>query len=102
LAPFEKIRELEARKRRLLVESELHRQTLVLECDNLSPVAAAIERGYDTVQSVMPYWKMAAPLVAWVLARRRRRSTKKALLIKGMAGLQLLRKGWRLWRAWRM
>lgn len=88
------LKELEARKRDLLLESELNRQTMRLELRTLRLRADQFQRGFGWVQHV---WKLAVPLASFLFARKSRKSAgvfaKGSFLVSTAASL------WKAWRA---
>lgn len=90
------LRELEARRRDLLVESDLNRQVLRLECDQLGLRVGEIKRGFGWARNV---WAWGAPLAGFLLARRFKKTgnafAKSSMLIS------VAKAGWRFWEAWR-
>jgi hypothetical protein len=102
MAELSKIKEIEERKRHLVLAGELNRQILAVEARNLAPVTERLERGFAYAQMISPYWTIASPVLTLLLARRRRVARPRRLLLgKAFLGLQLLRKGMRLWRMFR-
>jgi len=81
-----KVKELEVRKRTLLIESELHRRTMLLEIDNLQVSFALLKRKYDHVKSAAGIIGIAAPVAGLLFALRRshKSETQEA---KGSGGL---------------
>lgn len=90
------IRELEARKRDLLLESDLNRQLLRLECDQLNLRVGEIKRGVGWARNI---WAWSAPLAGILLARRFKK-TGAAFANSSML-ISVARAGWRFWEAWR-
>ena len=90
------LRALQARKRELLLESELNRQLLRVECANLAFHAGRFQRGYGWAQRA---WTWAAPLTGFLLARKRGKAAgafaKSSLLVTALST------GWKLWTAMR-
>ncbi len=89
MARFFKIEELQARKRALVAESEVYRQTLGLEIQNLRLYSVQLQRKLSRFAPSNPLWLLAAPL-AGLLLRGRRRGWR------GMIGTALL--GWRVYK----
>jgi len=85
--------DLQARKKELLLESELNRQLLRLEADHLRVRVQQYQRASDWIETG---WKWAAPVAGFLFARQI--SAKAAWLSKGSALFTLAR---RLWAAWR-
>jgi hypothetical protein len=90
------LKALQARKRELLVESELNRQVLRLECARIAFEAGRFQRGYGWVKNA---WTLAAPLAGFLLARKR--SKVADAFAKGSFWLTALRAGWKVWTAMR-
>lgn len=90
------LKALQARKRELLVESELNRQVLRLECAKVAFEAGRFQRGYGWVKSA---WTWAAPLAGFLLTRKR--SKVAGAFAKGSFWLTALRAGWKVWTAMR-
>lgn len=90
------LKAIQARKQELLLESELNRQVLRVECGKLAFKAGQFRRGYGWAQSA---WTWAAPLAGFLLARKRGKAAgafaKGSLLFTG------LRAGWKVWTAMR-
>src|SRR6266404_3488867 len=85
-----KIEELEARKRALVEQSEIYRQTLRFEAHNLRLYMAGITQKVDKVKFFNPLMVLAAPLLKSFFARKLQRS-KLGLIAKGFLA-------WRLYR----
>ena len=90
------LRALQARKRELLLESELNRQLLRVECANLAFHAGRFQRGYGWAQRA---WTWATPLAGFLLARKQRKAT--GVFAKGSLVFTALRAGWKVWMAMR-
>lgn len=90
------LRALQARKHELLLESELNRQVLRVECGKLAFQAGQFRRGYGWVQSA---WAWAAPLASFFLARKQGKAT--GVFAKGSLLFTALRAGWKVWTAMR-
>jgi hypothetical protein len=88
--------ELQVRRRELLLESELNRQVLRLEVDQLSIRVGQIQRRFGWAQSA---WKWAAP-VAGVLLARNFKKTGHAFA-KGSFLITAVQTGWKIWRSFR-
>ena len=87
---------LQARKHELLLESELNRQVLRVECGKLAFKAEKFQRGYGWAQSA---WTWAAPLAGFLLARKQGKAA--GVFAKGSLLLTAVRTGWKLWTAMR-
>jgi len=91
------LKAIQARKHELLLESELNRQVLRVECANIAIEAGRFRRGYEWVQRA---WTWAVPLAGFLLARKRK--TKGAgAFTKGSLLFTALRGGWKVWTAMR-
>lgn len=91
MARIFKVTDLEARRRALAAESEVYRQALTLEIQNLRLYAARQQRTYGGIVSGLassaPILKLLMPLVAmWMRRRRHRRRGKWSRLI-GLAAM---------------
>lgn len=64
------MRELRARKRRLVAESDIYRQTLRLEVHNLRVYQAGVRRKLSYFRALSPVLMMAAGLLRAPLGRR--------------------------------
>ena len=87
---------IHARKHELLLESELNRQVLRVECGKLAFKAGQFRRGYGWAQHA---WTWAAPLAGFLLARKRRKTA--GAFAKGSLLFTALRAGWKVWAAMR-
>jgi hypothetical protein len=65
-----KIKDLEERKRALVQESEVYRETLKLECENLRLHALQAQRKFSGLGGLNPLLMLMAPL-AWKLGGKR-------------------------------
>ena len=90
------LKELQVRKRELLMESELNRQVLCIEYGNLAIEAGRLRRGYEWAQRA---WTWAAPLAGFLLARKRGKAA--GVFAKGSLLVTALSTGWKLWTAMR-
>jgi len=90
------LRELQGRRRELLLESDLNRQVLRLELDQLTIRASKLQRGFDWVQNA---WSWAAPITGFFLARKFKKTGN------AFAGSSFLIKaaqtGWKFWQSFR-
>jgi hypothetical protein len=86
------LKELQARKRDLLMESDLNRQILRVEIEKIRLRAEQIRRGYGWAHNV---WKWGAPVAGFLLARKFRKTAgafaKGSLLINAAQAI------WRFW-----
>jgi hypothetical protein len=88
------LKQLQARKRELLLESELNRQVWRVELGRLHFRAEQFQRGYNWVHSA---WAWTAPVAGFLLARK---FTKTAgVFAKGSLLMSALRTAWKFWEA---
>ena len=90
------LRALQARKHELLLESELNRQVLRVECGKLAFKTGQFRRGYAWAHSA---WTWAMPLAGFLLARKQRKVA--GVFTKGSFLITALRAGWKVWTAMR-
>ena len=88
------LRQLQTRKRELLLESELNRQVLRVEAGKLLVRAEQFKRGYGWANSA---WKWAAPLAGFLLARRFKKTA--GVFAKGSLLVTVLGTLWKWWEA---
>jgi hypothetical protein len=86
------LKPLQARKRELLLESDLNRQVLRVEVSRLSFRARQFQSGFGWARSV---WPWAASLGGLLLARKLKHGTTP--LAKGAMWLSTLRTAWKIW-----
>lgn len=86
------LRQLQARKRELILESELNRQSLRVECGRIRYRAEQFRRGYGWANSA---WKWAVPVAGFLLARKFK--TTAGIFAKGSLLAGVLRSAWRFW-----
>jgi hypothetical protein len=91
------LRALQARKHELVLESELNRQVLRVECGKLAFKAGQFRRGYAWAHSA---WNWAVPLAGFLLARKQRK-VPGGVFAKGSFLITALRAGWKVWKAMR-
>ena len=84
---------LEARKRELLLESDLNRQVLRVEVRMLSFRAGQLKRGYGVAQNS---WKWAVPVAGFLLARKFT-GKKVGMFAKGSMIISSLQAAWKVW-----
>ncbi len=87
------IENLQARKRDLLRESELNRQTLQLELEHVRYRVRQWQRSLGWLQTG---WKWAAPLAGFFFTRKANKSG--GTFAKGSMIFLLVRKLWEAWR----
>jgi hypothetical protein len=90
------LKAIQARKHELLLESELNRQVLRVECANIAIEAGRFRRGYEWVQRS---WAWAVPLAGFLLARKKTKA--RGAFAKGSLLFTALRGGWKVWTAMR-
>src|SRR5690349_1988911 len=90
MARIFKVKELEAKRRALTAESEVYRQTLRLEIENLRLAAMRARRQMKSFQSVNPLLTLVAPMAASLLTKRRGRL--RGLFTTALLGWQVYRK----------
>ena len=83
------MKELEARKRALVAESELYRETLKLELLNLQVYGQRMERKVASYAALKPLLFIVAPLVGFLLGRRR--LERRGLFATVLIGYRLYR-----------
>jgi hypothetical protein len=81
-----KVKELEERKKSLLVRSEIYRQTLKLEMANAEYSAALVKKRFHTLRRSCRLIAAAVPLAALLLAQKRLR--RKGFLSHALSGLR--------------
>jgi hypothetical protein len=86
-----KVKELEAKKRALVEESDLYRQTLRFEVHNLRLHAMWTKRRM-TALTFSPLWTLVPPFLNSFLSKRKRRSSKWRIFSTALAVWQLYRK----------
>ena|SRR2546427_56272 len=72
MARIFKVKDLEPRRRALASESEVYRQALTLEIQNLRLYAARLRQRFNPIVHSAPTLKLLLPIVAGWLGRRRR------------------------------
>jgi len=103
---------LAERKRELLARSELYRQSLEAELRNIETATAWVPKTVRIVRAVYPVLMVAAPLLGYAFARKKRRSSNgeasapasRGLAATAWAGYRLFRKIKPVWdhlRAWK-
>jgi hypothetical protein len=89
MAGLFQVKDVESRKRALITESEVYRETLKLEVQNLQLYSVRMRRRLSFVGTVAPLVLLARPLTGLFLQKRV--PTKR-----GLFGTAIL--GWRLYR----
>lgn len=87
------LKELQARKRDLLIESDLNRQVLRMEVARLHFRGEQLRRGYGWVQG---FWKWGAPVAGFLLARKFKKAA--GVFAKGSVLAGVARSLWHWWR----
>src|SRR5437660_1072951 len=90
MAGIFEVGDLQERKRALVRQSEVYRQTLVVEFHNLRLYTERVRRRVDTLKSFNPFLTLAAPLAGGLFRRRVGRSKLR------FVGKALL--AWRLYK----
>ena len=90
------LRELQARKRELLLESDLNRQVIRLEVDQISIRVGQLQRGLSWVQGA---WTWAAPIAGFLLARKFKKTGRS--FANGSFLITAIQTGWKLWSTFR-
>jgi hypothetical protein len=91
MAGIFKIRDLEARKRALIEQSDLYRQSLRFEIDNLRLHATSIRRK-ATWLTLTPLWPLLPQLLTAFFKKKRPTTSKFRWLPAVLAGWQLYQK----------
>jgi len=86
------LKELQARRRDLLTESDLNRQVLRVEFERIRFRGEQLRRGYGWAQNV---WKWGAPVAGFLLARKFKKTA--GAFAKGSL---LVNVGQAIWRFW--
>jgi hypothetical protein len=90
--PFGALKEFEARKKDLLLESEINRQIIQLEVQQLRHRLESLKSRWTQAQSV---WKWALPIAGFLFARKFNRTAGLFTMASGL--IPTLRKLWRGW-----
>jgi len=83
---------LEARKKLLVVQSDIYRSTLSLQFTRIETSAAWLDRTLSFIRSTYPLMMLAAPILGFAAVKKR--SLLRNLWVKGLFGWQLYRKVW--------
>lgn len=100
MAGFTKIRELESKKRALVIESEICREAIKAELQNLRLYGSGVVHTFDRVRSVAPWLALVGSVVMPVLGLVLGKNTKgphhasplKKAIAAAVLGLQIYRK----------
>ncbi len=90
MAGLFKVRDLEARKRALITESEVYRETLKLEVQNLQLYSIRMRRRFSNLAKIAPLLLLVKPIASLFFKQR------KPVVKRGLFGSLIL--GWRLYR----
>lgn len=96
MAGITKIAELQARKRALVTESEICRESLKSEVENLRLELASVVGKLDKARRVASLVMMAAPVAGFAFRRRAQQAPTKPSRFKRMIGSAMI--GVRLYR----
>jgi hypothetical protein len=88
--------ETNSQKRALVMESQLNRQVLRLECGRIHAQVERIKHGYGWAQHA---WKFALPLAGFLLAKKFKRTSRVAA--KGSFITSALGTLWKVWQGFR-
>jgi hypothetical protein len=86
------LKALQARKRELLLESELNRQVWRVEAGQLRLKVERLQRGYDWAQHA---WGWAGPVAGFLLARKFKKTA--GAFSGGSILLNALKSAWKFW-----
>jgi hypothetical protein len=86
-----KVKEFENRKRALVMEAEVYRQSLLLQAQNIRLCAVQMRRKYTSVKPSNPLLLLLAPLAAGLM-RRKQSSGKSGWVSKALFAWQFIRK----------
>lgn len=95
----EKLAELAAQKRVLLVESELNRQILAVHWARAGEPFRQGRAALSTFSGLRRYWIYLAPLAGFFLVRGR--SSRGGRLARWLAIWRIGRQAWRFWGIWK-
>jgi hypothetical protein len=87
---------LEARKKLLLAQSQLHRLTLAMECEQVQKSAIWLDYGYTAYHALRPAWPLLAPLAGYAVSRKW--GMLRRVWVNALLGVGLARKVYRIWR----
>ena len=88
------INHIEEQKRRLIAQSDLQRQAMAAEFQQLTASLAWVPRSVQLVRTVSPLMALVAP-IGWVLLRRRSRPKPVPTVATAAAATGLISKIWR-------
>jgi hypothetical protein len=83
---------LEAQKKLLVVQSDIYRCTLSLQCARIEASTAWLDRAFSFIRSTYPLLMLAAPILGFAAVKKR--SLLRDLWVKGLFGWQLYRNLW--------
>src|SRR6266853_1408440 len=101
----DKVNGLAERKRELLARSELYRQSLEAEFRNIETATAWVPKTVRMVRAAYPVLMLAAPLLGYAFARKKRRPSNgeapapssRGIVASAWAGYKLFRRIKPLW-----
>ncbi len=96
-----KVKELDDRKKLLLAQSEMYRETLRLEVANVKFSLALLRRRLDFVKSAVGVVGVAAPVLGLVLGLRGFRKKDVAMTAAKRGMFSKLMAGWQMFRRFR-
>ena len=85
-------KDLEAQKKLLVVQSEIYRSTLSLQCARIEASTAWLDRALSFIRYTYPLMMLVTPILGFAAVKRR--SLLRHLWVKGLFGWQLYRKLW--------
>jgi hypothetical protein len=88
------LKELEARKRALVAESEVYRQTLILEVQNVRLYGARMRRTFYVLRLANPLVMLVGSFVGSRLFGAGGKGKRRSKLVRLLIGLRLLRQVW--------
>ena len=83
---------LEQQKKLLVVQSDIYRCTLSLQCARIETSMAWFDRALSFIRSTYPLMMLAAPILGFAAVKKR--SLLRNLWVKGLLSWQLYRKLW--------
>ncbi|MEO8425668.1 MAG: hypothetical protein ABI651_01015 [Verrucomicrobiota bacterium] len=84
--------ELEARKKLLLVQSEIYRCALSLQCARIEASTVWLDRALSFIRDTYPLLMLVTPFLGFAAVKKR--SLLRNFWVKGLFGWQLYRKLW--------
>ena len=83
---------LEAQKKLLVVQSDIYRCTLSLQCARIEASTAWLDRALSFIRYTYPLMMLVTPILGFAAVKKR--SLLRNLWVKGLFGWQLYRKLW--------